>query len=54
MKRNELLEVIGLGLEPGFLGPFYITHIPFPNTRPSRQMTFKAHLGVTKALRVRF
>lgn len=32
MKRNELLTVIGLGLQPGFLGPFHITHIPLSNT----------------------
>lgn len=32
MKRNELLEAIGLGLKPGFLGPFHVTHIPFSNT----------------------
>lgn len=30
-ERNELLEVIGVDLEPGFLGAFHITHTPFSN-----------------------
>ena len=50
-----MLAVIGLGLEPDFLGP--LSHHPSSivqhDNRPTTLMTLKGHVGGIKAPRIR-